>query len=317
MKGWLAGIRTVPLVRERRGRGKTAFTLVELLVVIAIIAILAAMLLPALNRAKTAADSAVCKSNLRQIGIAIGAYTQETGTYPEWDASWVTAIKPQIGASWPATNYASFDADGLPQTYLGPRQSVYACPSYNRMQGAFSSPSGRLNDEYSLYRGAWNGSYGYSYRGTSGRGQGLPGTVAHLAGFGLGGQVGVYQPLRETAVVKSSDMIEVGDAFFFPLPADASAPNVQEPPQGSFDLSQCFADNWVQYGHFVGGGTGGIITIYGNQQDPSVKAMERRHNGLWNITFCDGHVEPLKANQLFDIQNTAVAQRWNYDNQAP
>jgi len=51
-----------------------AFTLVELLVVIAVIAILAALLLPALAKAKASAKCAACKSNLRQLGIALTMY---------------------------------------------------------------------------------------------------------------------------------------------------------------------------------------------------------------------------------------------------
>jgi prepilin-type N-terminal cleavage/methylation domain-containing protein/prepilin-type processing-associated H-X9-DG protein len=67
----------------KRGKRKIGFTLVELLVVIAIIAVLIAILLPAVLRAKEAANRVKCASNLRQIGIAERMYAFDNkGQYP-------------------------------------------------------------------------------------------------------------------------------------------------------------------------------------------------------------------------------------------
>lgn len=67
-----------------------AFTLIELLVVISIIAVLASMLLPAVGMVRDAAQASACRSNLRQVGMAVNCYLEDSGgiLMPAYRTAW-------------------------------------------------------------------------------------------------------------------------------------------------------------------------------------------------------------------------------------
>ncbi|AHF89844.1 prepilin-type N-terminal cleavage/methylation domain-containing protein [Opitutaceae bacterium TAV1] len=106
------------------------FTLIELLTVIAIIGILAAIIIPTVGRVRESAKSAVCKSNLRQLGLAVQMYANERGFYPPAQATsngpsgetggqvWIQYLRPYLGAT------GTTDANSK-----GAKSAIAVCPS--------------------------------------------------------------------------------------------------------------------------------------------------------------------------------------------
>lgn len=101
------------------GAPPLGFTLIELLVVIAIIAILAALLLPALARSKDEALKTTCKGNLRQLGIAMRLYVDENSDWMAWP-NWDAGESEDAAGGWLYTLPNTVWQDSIPNPFLLP-----------------------------------------------------------------------------------------------------------------------------------------------------------------------------------------------------
>jgi prepilin-type N-terminal cleavage/methylation domain-containing protein/prepilin-type processing-associated H-X9-DG protein len=297
--------------------GGLGFTLIELLVVIAVIAILAALLLPALNRARNAAESTHCKNNLRQWAVAMGTYIADFRAYPPasvYDPSaapsslpgnsrraWFQLLQPYTKANWTD----SFTNSSDPSSFRPQSPGIHLCPAYTRLGGVYSVNTVDAQTDGTPY---WSGgSYGYNGSGYGG-----------LPTLGLGWlnypPLGLppsnymtfnYEVVRENDVACPSDMIAMADAIcvdwypFTPLrPFDASFLNPEQEPSWMKDLG-------LPFPYFV--------KVFNYPGDQSLWYKDRHHGRPWNVMFCDGHVAGLTTPQFLDPRSDAVLQRWDRD----
>ncbi len=174
-----------PPVRRRRiaaGAGvetmkQRAFTLIELLVVISVIALLMAILIPALHRARNQARSLVCQSNLRQWAMTLSAYTQAyEGRLPSdagygYDALWLLR-GTFIGNSDPNADHGAFHGFQTRGIALCPMATKPARNGSFGIAVSDQATSWRMTGEIGASTDAWQiltpeppfvGSYGYNH----------------------------------------------------------------------------------------------------------------------------------------------------------